>query len=151
MRAIIQRVRKSSVSVHGEIVGEIENGLLVLFGVGEGDESEDLDYIYEKTLNLRIFEDEDGKMNRSLLDIAGDIQVVSQFTLYGDARKGRRPSFSSSAKPDIAKDYYEKLVERLRETKGLGKVATGVFGADMQVELLNDGPVTIMLDSKKGF
>lgn len=151
MRAVVQRVSRASVRVDGALIGEIEKGLLLLLGVGKEDTKEDLDYIYEKTLKLRIFEDENGKMNLSLLDVGGDIQVVSQFTLYGDARKGRRPSFSSSASPDIAECYYEELIERFRNTDGLGKVATGEFGADMKVELLNDGPVTIMLDSKRLF
>ncbi|OHW62606.1 D-tyrosyl-tRNA(Tyr) deacylase [Andreesenia angusta] len=151
LRAVVQRVKRSSVVVDGNTVGEIGGGLLVLLGVGREDTEEDLEYIYEKTLKLRIFEDENNKMNLSLLDIGGDIQVVSQFTLYGDARKGRRPSFSSSAAPDIAEGYYEKLIEKFRNTEGLGTVATGEFGADMKVELLNDGPVTIMLDSKRLF
>lgn len=151
MRAIVQRVERASVSVAGEIVGEIRKGLLVLLGVGDGDTEEDLDYIYEKTLNLRVFEDENGKMNLSLLDINGDVQIVSQFTLYGDARKGRRPSFSSSAAPGIAEGFYEELIARLKATDGIKAVANGVFGADMKVELINDGPVTIMLDSKRLF
>lgn len=149
MRAVVQRVKNSKVDVDNKTVGKIEKGLLVLLGVGEEDEDIDLEYIFDKVINLRIFEDENSKMNLSLLDIEGELLVVSQFTLYGDARKGRRPSFSSSAKPDIAERYYEEFISK---AKGLNiKTESGVFGGDMKVELINDGPVTILLDSKKNF
>lgn len=149
MRAVVQRVKNSKVDVDNNTIASIGKGLLVLLGVGEDDTDEDLDYIFDKVINLRIFEDEDGKMNDSLLDIGGELLVVSQFTLYGDARRGRRPSFSSSAKPDIAKEMYEEFIKKAREENI--KTESGEFGADMQVELLNDGPVTILLDSKKTF
>lgn len=149
MRAVIQRVNKSSVTVDGNVVGEIGNGLLVLLGVGHGDDTKDLEYIVDKILNLRIFQDENDKMNLSVLDIKGEILVVSQFTLYGDVRKGRRPSFSQSAHPDIANRLYEEFIESVRD-RGI-KVQHGVFGAHMDVELVNDGPVTILLDSNKIF
>lgn len=149
MRAVIQRVNKSSVTVDGNVVGEIGNGLLVLLGVGHGDDTKDLEYIVDKILNLRIFQDENDKMNLSVLDIKGEILVVSQFTLYGDVRKGRRPSFSQSAHPDIANRLYEEFIESVRDREI--KVQHGVFGAHMDVELVNDGPVTILLDSNKIF
>lgn len=149
MRAVVQRVKKSKVDVDEKTIGSIGEGLLVLLGVGEDDTNEDLDYIFDKVINLRIFQDENDKMNNSLLDIGGELLVVSQFTLYGDARKGRRPSFSTSAKPDMANDLYEDFIKKARD-KGI-KTETGEFGADMQVEILNDGPVTILLDSKKTF
>ncbi|MEW8973346.1 MAG: D-aminoacyl-tRNA deacylase [Tissierellaceae bacterium] len=149
MRAVIQRVNKSSVTVDGNVVGEIGNGLLVLLGVGHGDDTKDLEYIVDKILNLRIFQDENDKMNLSVLDIKGEILVVSQFTLYGDVRKGRRPSFSQSAHPDIANRLYEEFIESVRD-RGI-KVQHGVFGAHMDVELVNNGPVTILLDSNKIF
>ena len=150
MRAVIQRVSSASVTVDDEITGEIERGLLILLGAGEGDEKSDLDYILEKTINLRIFPDDDGKMNLSLLDVGGELLVVSQFTLYGDARKGRRPSFVKAMKPDVAEQMYEQFIERARQ-RGVSKVATGRFGAMMDVRLLNDGPITILLDSTKAF
>ena len=149
MRAVVQRVKNSKVDVDNNTIASIGKGLLVLLGVGEDDTDEDLDYIFDKVINLRIFEDKDGKMNDSLLDIGGELLVVSQFTLYGDARRGRRPSFSSSAKPDIANEMYEEFIKKAREENI--KTESGEFGADMQVELLNDGPVTILLDSKKTF
>ncbi|MEC9396453.1 MAG: D-aminoacyl-tRNA deacylase [Myxococcota bacterium] len=150
MRAVIQRVSSASVTVDDEITGEIEQGLLVLLGAGEGDEESDLDYVLEKTINMRIFPNEDGKMNLSLLDIDGELLVVSQFTLYGDARKGRRPSFVKAMRPDVAEEMYERFIDRAR-ARGVRKVATGRFGAMMDVRLLNDGPVTILLDSTKAF
>lgn len=149
MRAVVQRVKNSKVDVDNNTIASIGKGLLVLLGVGEDDTDEDLDYIFDKVINLRIFEDEDGKMNDSLLDIGGELLVVSQFTLYGDARRGRRPSFSSSAKPEIANKMYEEFIKKAKEENI--KTESGEFGADMQVELLNDGPVTILLDSKKTF
>lgn len=149
MRAVVQRVREAAVIVEDEIVGEIKEGLLVLLGVGDEDDNKDLDYLVEKVVGLRIFEDDNDKMNLSITDVAGELLVVSQFTLYGDARKGKRPSFSSSASPDIGMKYYEEFISR---TKKLGiKTETGVFGAHMDVNLINNGPVTILLDSKKNF
>lgn len=149
MRAVVQRVDSANVEVEGKIVGSINEGLLVLLGVGKDDEDKDLDYTVDKVLNLRIFQDEDNKMNLSIIDTGGELLVVSQFTLYGDVRKGKRPSFTSSASPDKGNDYYQKFVEKARE-KGM-KVETGSFGAHMNVSLVNNGPVTIMIDSKKDF
>jgi D-tyrosyl-tRNA(Tyr) deacylase len=149
MRAVVQRVSEGKVVVEGQTVGEINRGLLVLLGVGDGDDDKDLEYMIDKILGLRIFEDENGKMNLSVTDVNGEILVVSQFTLYGDVRKGKRPSFTASAHPDIAEEYYEKFIYRCRE-KGI-KTEHGVFGAHMDVSLVNSGPVTILLDSKKTF
>ncbi|MDR7869846.1 MAG: D-aminoacyl-tRNA deacylase [Tissierellaceae bacterium] len=149
MRVVVQRVKEASVTVNGDIVGSINKGLLVLLGVGDEDDDKDLDYLVEKVLGLRIFEDENDKMNLSLLDVEGELLVVSQFTLYGDVRKGKRPSFTGSAHPDIAIAMYEDFIQSARDM-GL-KVETGVFGAHMDVSLINDGPVTIMIDSKKSF
>lgn len=149
MRAVVQRVSESNVIVEKNIVGEIGRGLLVFLGVGEDDGNDDLEYMVEKILNLRIFEDDKGKMNLSLLDINGDILIVSQFTLYGDVRKGRRPSFSTSAHPEIAEKIYDQFVEKCRE-KGV-KTEKGIFGENMEVGLTNQGPVTILIDSKKTF
>lgn len=149
MRAIVQRVSGASVTVENKIISEIDKGLLVLLGVGNEDENKDLDYLVSKILGLRIFEDENQKMNLSLEDIQGDLLVVSQFTLYGDARKGRRPSFSDSAPPEKGELFYEKFLDKCKE-RGI-EVKSGIFGADMKVILANDGPVTIMLDSKKTF
>lgn len=147
MRGIIQRVKKAKVEVDGKVTGEINRGFLVFLGVHEDDTEKDLDYMERKILNLRVFEDENNKMNLSLKDVGGEILLVSQFTLYGDARKGNRPSFTESAHPDMAIDYYEKLIKRLRDNNI--KVESGIFGADMDVTLINDGPVTIQLDSTK--
>lgn len=149
MRAVIQRVTEASVRIEGEVVGEISQGLMVLIGVEEGDGEADLKYMAEKVPNLRIFEDENGKMNRSLLDIGGQILAVSQFTLLGDARGGRRPSFITAARPETANPMYERLVAQWRD-RGI-HVETGRFGADMKVGLINDGPVTILMDSHKLF
>jgi len=149
MRAVIQRVTEASVRIEGEVVGEISQGLMVLIGVEEGDGEADLKYMAEKVPNLRIFEDENGKMNRSLLDIGGQILAVSQFTLLGDARGGRRPSFITAARPETANPMYERLVAQWR-ARGI-HVETGRFGADMKVGLINDGPVTILMDSHKLF
>lgn len=149
MRAVIQRVTQASVTVDNSITGQIETGLLVLLGVGQGDDDSDLNYIYGKTTGLRVFEDDDGKMNRSLLDIKGSLLVVSQFTLFGDVRRGKRPSFTSAASPELANRLYQAFVTRAREA-GI-PTETGIFQADMAVALVNDGPVTIMLDSKKLF
>jgi len=149
MRAVIQRVTQASVIVEGKTIGQIGKGFLVLLGVEEKDTERDTQYICDKTLHLRIFEDDAGKMNRSLLDVGGALLVVSQFTLLGDARGGRRPSFIAAARPRTAIPMYEAMVERWR-AQGVA-VETGVFGADMAVSLVNDGPVTILLDSRKGF
>ena len=149
MRAVIQRVSQASVVVDKETVGAINQGLMVLLGVAQGDTSKDTAYLTEKTAGLRIFEDENGKMNLSVEDIDGGILVVSQFTLLGDCRKGRRPGFTEAAPPELADTLYEEYVEALR-SRGIN-VATGVFRADMQVALVNNGPVTIMLDSRKQF
>lgn len=146
MRAVIQRVKRSSVRVDGEIVGSIESGLLILLGVTEGDSERDGEWLANKIANLRIFPDADGKMNVSLIDFEGAALLVSQFTLYGDCRKGRRPSFVRAAHPSDAEPAYERFGEQLREA-GVPRVEFGVFGADMEVELLNDGPVTLVIDS----
>ncbi len=146
MRVILQRSKKSKVTVEGEITGKIDKGLVLLVGVTHDDTEEDADYLAEKISGLRIFEDEEGKMNLSIKDVGGDILSVSQFTLYADTRKGRRPSFVYAAKPTHAQKLYEYFNEQL-EKKGL-KVETGIFGAMMEVSILNDGPVTIILDSK---
>lgn len=147
MRAVIQRVNNASVTVDGTTVGEIGKGLLVFLGIGDGDTENDLKYIAEKTAGLRIFSDEDDKMNLSVKDIGGEILAVSQFTLYGDCRKGRRPNFTSSMEPVGAERMYEKFIAMIRDMKI--KTECGVFGADMQVSISNDGPVTIILDSSK--
>lgn len=149
MRAVVQRVTSSSVAVEGKVVGEIGAGLLVLLGVARDDGKEDADYLAEKITNLRVFTDQQGKMNLSLLDRGGAMLVVSQFTLYGDTRRGRRPSYIDAAEPEKANALYEYFVERIR-SQGI-PVETGVFQAMMQVNLTNDGPVTILLDSKKTF
>ena len=146
MRALLQRVRHASVTVDGETVGEIGPGLLVFLGAGQGDDEDDLDYVVDKTVHLRIFADEDGKMNHSVRDVGGDILVVSQFTLYANVQKGRRPSFVEAMNASDADDMYQRFVERCREH--VEHVATGVFGEMMDVELLNDGPVTIWVDSR---
>lgn len=150
MRAVVQRVTRASVTVDGEVTGAIEAGLLVLLGAGHGDGASDLAYLVDKIVNLRIFADEAGKMNRSVLDLGGGVLVVSQFTLYGDARKGRRPAFTDAMEPVAAKALYLQSLEALRQA-GVARVEAGVFAADMKVELVNDGPVTILLDSRKGF
>jgi len=149
MRAVVQRVSEASVRVSGSVVARIGAGLLVLVGVGTGDSEGDADYLADKALNLRIFRDEGGQMNRSVLDTAGEVLVVSQFTLYGDARKGRRPGFTGAAAPDEANRLYEYFAGRVRAAG----VATqqGVFRAMMDVALVNQGPVTILLDSRKTF
>ena len=146
MRAVIQRVKESSVSVKNEIIGKIGGGLMVLLGVAETDRVEDADYLAARIVNLRIFEDENQKMNRSLLDIGGEMLVVSQFTLLADCRKGRRPSFVHAAGPNKANELYERFVEQVRQ-KGVN-VATGLFRAMMDVSLINDGPVTLILESQ---
>ena len=149
MRAVVQRVVRGSVSVEGSMVCEIGPGLVVLLAVGRGDTAGDAGYLADKLANLRIFEDEKGKMNLSVLDTGGSLLVVSQFTLYGDCRKGRRPSFTEAALPEDALEFYDIFVKALKDL-GL-RVATGCFRENMLVEILNDGPVTLLLDSKKGF
>lgn len=149
MRAVVQRVDKAKVTVNGKIVGEISRGLMVLVGVVEGDTEKDVQYLADKVTGLRIFEDEAEKMNLSVKDIGGEILSVSQFTLYGDCRKGKRPSFDKAAKPETAIVLYEKFNELCRQQNI--KVETGVFGAHMLVEFANNGPVTILLDSSKMF
>ncbi|RLB66516.1 MAG: D-tyrosyl-tRNA(Tyr) deacylase [Deltaproteobacteria bacterium] len=149
MRAVIQRVSQASVVVAGETVGAIDQGLMVLLGVAQGDTLQDVTYLADKTAGLRIFEDENSKMNRSVEDIDGSLLVVSQFTLLGDCRNGRRPGFTDAAPPELADALYKEYVDALR-SRGI-TVATGVFRANMQVALVNDGPVTIMLDSRKQF
>lgn len=147
MRAVLQRVSRASVDVDGTCVGRIERGWLILLGVAQGDTEDDVAWMTEKVLNLRGFEDDAGKMNRSVLDVRGGLLVVSQFTLLGDCRGGRRPSFTAAAEPAVAEKLYLDCAERLAAS-GL-EVATGVFRAMMQVELVNDGPVTFLLDSRK--
>ena len=149
MRAVIQRVESASVSVEGEIRGQIGAGFLVLIGVEDGDGEADFKYIADKVPNLRVFEDDQGKMNRSLSDVSGELLAVSQFTLLGDARGGRRPSFIAAARPETPDPMYERLVAEWR-ARGI-RVETGVFGAHMKVSLINDGPVTILLDSRRRF
>lgn len=149
MRAVVQRVSSSSVTVDGSVIGKTKQGLLVLLGVTDTDTAEDAQYICEKVSHLRIFEDEQDKMNLSVMDVGGEVCVVSQFTLYGDARKGRRPNFMKAAPPTMAERLYLEVVEAFKE-KGL-PVSTGQFQAHMQVSLVNDGPVTILLDSSKEF
>ena len=149
MRAVVQRVTQANVTVEGEKVGEIGEGIMVLIGVSDTDTEKDLKYIVDKTMNLRIFDDENGVMNRSVLDVGGSILAVSQFTLYGDARGGRRPSYIRAAKPEPADAMYEKAVAAWR---GNGiHVETGRFRTEMMVSLVNNGPVTILLDSEKAF
>lgn len=147
MRAVVQRVKKSSVCVNNEIIGEIGQGLLVLLGVAKQDDTKDAEYVGDKVSHLRIFEDDNGKMNRSLIDIKGEMLVVSQFTLLGDCRKGRRPSFIAAAGPETANFLYEHFVDCVKQ-KGI-PVRTGKFQAMMSVFLINEGPVTLIIDSKE--
>jgi D-tyrosyl-tRNA(Tyr) deacylase len=149
MRAVVQRVSRARVTVEGRVTGETGPGLVILLGVGKDDTAQTAAVMAEKTANLRIFEDEQGKMNRSLVDVKGSALVVSQFTLYGDARGQRRPSFIAAAPPELAKQRYEEYCEALRKV-GI-TVGTGIFQATMSVELVNEGPVTILLDSEKAF
>ncbi len=149
MRAVVQRVTDADVSVDNKITGSIGKGFVVLLGVEDGDTTEDADYMVKKITGLRVFEDSEGKMNLSMADVGGELLAVSQFTLLGDARKGNRPSFSSAARPETAKELYDYFTAKVRE-KGI-KVGEGVFQAEMLVRINNDGPVTILLDSKKLF
>jgi D-tyrosyl-tRNA(Tyr) deacylase len=149
MRAVAQRVTRASVTIDGEIAGEIKHGLVVLLGIARDDTTDDADYLVPKIIALRIFDDADGRMNVSLKDSDGGLLIVSQFTLYGDVRRGLRPSWSDAAAPEIAEPLYDYFVESSR--KLLGRVETGSFRKMMQVELVNDGPVTILLDSRKNF
>lgn len=144
MRAVMQRVSRASVTVDSEEVGAIDDGYLILLGIHRDDTEEDLSYVVGKIVGLRVFTDQEGKMNRSIVDVGGSILLVSQFTLYGDIRKGRRPGFDNAARPEKAVPLYEAMIDRLRESV---PVETGVFGAKMAVSLTNDGPVTFILDS----
>ena len=149
MRAVVQRVSHASVDVEGKEIGAIKQGLLVFLGVEKGDTDKDLEYIVNKVSGLRVFEDADGKLNLSVVDVAGEILAVSQFTICGDCKKGKRPSFDNAAPAEVGNEYYEKFIAALRAENI--KVATGQFQAHMYVSLVNDGPVTILLDSKKTF
>src|SRR3989339_740753 len=150
MRALVQRVTEGSVSIsEPEYFAEIKKGMIILLGVKEGDTEEDLNFVADKCSNLRIFEDDNEKMNLSLKDINGEVLVISQFTLYGDARKGNRPSFTDAARPEVAEVMYEKFIERMKINLGNDKVKYGVFGAMMMVKIFNDGPVTILVESKE--
>jgi D-tyrosyl-tRNA(Tyr) deacylase len=147
MKAVIQRVANAQVTVDEKIVGKIEKGLLILLGIGKDDSDEDIDYLVRKIIHLRIFNDTDSKMNLSIKDIDGDVLIISQFTLFADTKKGNRPSYIQAAQPIIAKNLYEKFLHDF-EKEFDKKIQEGIFGADMKVELLNDGPVTIIIDSK---
>ena len=147
MRAVIQRVLEASVKVNNEITGQIKQGFLVLLGIETDDEPEDLNWLAQKIANLRVFNDENAQMNKSLSDVEGKILLISQFTLFAQTKKGNRPGFTRAAKPDKAVPLYEQMIEELGKLTGT-KVETGIFGADMQVSLINDGPVTILIDTK---
>jgi D-aminoacyl-tRNA deacylase len=147
MRVVIQRVSKGSVTVEGKITGQITLGLLVLLGIEDADTEEDIRWLSGKIVNLRIFNDENGVMNQSVVEVGGDILLVSQFTLHASTKKGNRPSYIRASKPDFAVPMYEKMIKQLEADLGRG-IQTGIFGADMKVELLNDGPVTIVIDTK---
>ncbi|MFK7814640.1 MAG: D-aminoacyl-tRNA deacylase [Maribacter sp.] len=147
MRAVIQRVSRASVTIEGELISKIETGLLILLGIENADEKDDIEWLSRKVTNLRIFNDEEGIMNKSLLEVDGDAIVVSQFTLHASTKKGNRPSYLKAAKPEISIPLYEKFVLQLQNDLGKA-VGTGIFGADMKVDLLNDGPVTIVIDTK---
>lgn len=149
MRAVVQRVKSSNVIVDGKIVGEINKGFNVLLGISRDDTIDDVKYLKDKVINLRVFEDENGKLNRSLKDVKGELLIVSQFTLYGDCRKGRRPSFIEALGGEEAEKLYLEFVKLCKEE--IEKVETGVFGANMEVNIKNDGPVTLLIDSKKAF
>ena len=147
MRAIIQRVTSASVSVDGKVISDIDKGFMILLGVGQNDSGDDIAWISKKIANMRIFNDDEGKMNLSILDIAGEILLISQFTLYADTRRGNRPGFTEAAAPDLGNKLYEATADELRKYNI--PVSMGIFGADMQVSLVNDGPTTIILDSEK--
>ncbi len=147
MKAVIQRVSRASVTVDGKIISEIKSGLLILLGIEDADSDEDIEWLSRKIINLRIFNDSEGIMNHSLLDIDGDAIVVSQFTLHASTKKGNRPSYIKAAKPDVAVPLYENFIRQLEKDLGK-KVGTGIFGADMKVDLLNDGPITLGIDTK---
>lgn len=147
MRVVIQRVKHASVTIDGKVNGKINHGFLVLLGIHSTDSKQDVDYLVKKVTNLRVFTDENDKMNLSLKNINGELLIISQFTLYGDCKDGNRPSFIEAAKPDIAIPLYEYFISECK--KQIPVVETGIFGADMKVDLLNDGPVTIIIDSKK--
>ena len=149
MRAVVQRVKESSVKIDGSIVGKINKGFNVLIGIAKDDTVDDLKYIKDKIMNLRVFEDENDKMNLSIKDVNGELLIVSQFTLYGDCRKGRRPNFMNALSGEEAEKLYEEFLRMIREENIV--VETGVFGADMEVSIINDGPVTLLIDSKKTF
>lgn len=149
MRAVVQRVTYSKVTVDGEVIGEIQKGLNVLLGIGQEDTDKDIEYLADKIVNLRIFEDSNEKMNLSLLDVKGELIVVSQFTLYGDCRKGKRPSYDKAARPEVAESMYNRFLDYLKKYDI--KVQTGKFQAMMMVDIQNDGPVTLLIDSKKEF
>ena len=147
MRAVLQRVTQASCTVEGNITGAIENGFLVLLGIEDADTVEDLEWVAQKIVGMRVFGDENGLMNKALADIDGDILLISQFTLFASTKKGNRPGFTRAARPDVAIPLYEKMIEKLSSLLGR-KVQTGIFGADMKIALLNDGPVTILMDTK---
>ena len=147
MRVVVQRVSQSNVKVSGEVIGEIKEGLMVLVSFVDEDNDTDLNWMTKKIVNLRIFNDDEGKMNRSVQDVGGDILLISQFTLHGSTKKGNRPSFIKAAKPDFANDMYEKFIKILEQSLGK-RIQTGEFGGDMKVSLVNDGPTTIIIDSK---
>ena len=147
MRVVVQRVSQSNVKVSGEVIGEIKEGLMVLVSFVDEDNDTDLEWMTKKIVNLRIFNDDDGKMNRSVQDLGGDILLISQFTLHGSTKKGNRPSFIKAAKPDFANVMYERFIKILEQSMGKG-IQTGEFGGDMKVSLINDGPTTIIIDSK---
>jgi len=149
LRAVVQRVKESQVKVDDEVIGSIDEGLLIFLGIGNEDSMDDIDYLIDKIINLRIFEDVEGKMNLSALDLEKDIMIVSQFTLYGDCRKGRRPSFFDAAPPDKAERLYDVFVSKMNDYDL--NIETGEFQAMMDVDLINDGPVTLLIDSKKEF
>ena len=147
MRVVVQRVSQSNVKVSGEVIGEIKEGLMVLVSFVDEDNDTDLDWMTKKIINLRIFNDDEGKMNRSVQDVGGDILLISQFTLHGSTKKGNRPSFIKAAKPDFANVMYERFIKVLKQSLGK-EIQTGEFGGDMKVSLVNDGPTTIIIDSK---
>ena len=147
MRAVLQRVTQASCTVDGNITGQIETGFLVLLGIEDADTNEDLDWLAQKIVNMRIFSDENDLMNKALADVDGDILLISQFTLFASTKKGNRPGFTKAARPDVAIPLYEKMIEKLSAITGK-KIETGIFGADMKIALINDGPTTILIDTK---